>query len=94
MSPVCDTNLSPYKGRIVSCYQNVSIILTPGGNKEPDRIVTNLYDVSSVLCFTPSRTEDSRDISFSKVIMEGTASLPSWHRLWSTVTAKFTQLLQ
>jgi len=68
VSPVCDTTLSPYKGRIVSCYQQVAIILTPGRSKEPERVVTNLYDGWSVLCFTPLQTRDSRDISFSAVI--------------------------
>ena len=94
MSSVCDTTLSPYKGRNVSCYQHVAIILTPGGNKQPDRIVTNLYDVWSVLCFTPLQTTDSRDISFNTVIRVGTTSLSSWDRLWSTMSTTLTQFLQ
>jgi hypothetical protein len=66
--PASDMSLSPYKGRIVSCYQHGALILTPGGNKQPHRTVTNLYDVWPVLCFTRVVTRDSRDLSFSTVI--------------------------
>ena len=64
MPPACDTRLRPNRGCIVSCYQHGALILTPGGNKEPNRIAWNLYDDWSMLCFTTDR----RDVSFSTVI--------------------------
>jgi hypothetical protein len=92
--PASDTSLRPYKGRTVSCYQYVALFLTPGGNKQVDRIVTNLYDVWPVLCFT--RIWRGTVVIFHSVqwLGCGRRNFSSWDRLQSIMIAMFTQLLQ